>query len=80
MVRTILITGCSDGGIGAALAQDFHRRGDRVFATARNISKIEPLGAIDIEILSSMSYPKIQSKLPVPNACYSTFCSWNALE
>ncbi|KAJ5081137.1 hypothetical protein N7456_013375 [Penicillium angulare] len=80
MVRTILITGCSDGGMEAALAKDFHRRADRVFATAQNISKMEPLGAIDIEVLSSMSYPKIQSKLPVPNACHSTFCSCNALE
>ncbi|KAF5015050.1 hypothetical protein F66182_13755, partial [Fusarium sp. NRRL 66182] len=52
MARTILITGCSDGGMGAALAKEFHRRGDRVFATARNVSKMASLEAIGIEVLT----------------------------
>ncbi|KIW10887.1 hypothetical protein PV08_10186 [Exophiala spinifera] len=51
MPRTILITGCSDGGLGAALAIQFHRRGDRVFATARNPAKMASLTALGIETL-----------------------------
>ncbi|KAJ5390351.1 oxidoreductase [Penicillium cataractarum] len=38
-----LITGCSDGGIGSALAQAFHSKGIHVFATARDISKLQGL-------------------------------------
>ncbi|HSW13006.1 MAG TPA: SDR family oxidoreductase [Solimonas sp.] len=40
--RTVLITGCSTG-IGRALALEFHRRGHRVWATARKLSTLEPL-------------------------------------
>src|ERR1700750_3165304 len=49
MPRTVLITGCSDGGLGAALAVAFHEYGDRVFATARSPSKMASLGALEIE-------------------------------
>lgn len=38
-----LVTGCSEGGIGHALAQEFQERGVHVFATARTISKMNPL-------------------------------------
>ncbi|KAK8867578.1 NAD(P)-binding protein [Apiospora arundinis] len=41
--KTVLITGCSNGGIGSALALLFHRRGYHVFATARDTSKMSEL-------------------------------------
>ncbi len=52
MGKSVLITGCSEGGIGDALAIEFHSKGARVFATARNISKMKHLKAIGIETLS----------------------------
>lgn len=42
MQRTILITGCSSG-IGAALAVELQRRGNRVYATARRPETLAPL-------------------------------------
>jgi len=44
--KIVLITGCSEGGIGDKLAQVFHRRGHKVFATARNLTKVEHLRAM----------------------------------
>jgi len=49
--KTVLITGCSDGGIGSALASAFHRHGCRVFATARDLQKVEHLKKAGIEVL-----------------------------
>jgi 1-acylglycerone phosphate reductase len=49
---TILITGCSPGGMGAALAIAFHGAGHHVYATARNPSKLEPLAAQSIKTLA----------------------------
>lgn len=50
--RTALITGCSEGGIGDALAQEFHNRGVRVIASARNLSKVQHLKELGIEIIA----------------------------
>jgi 1-acylglycerone phosphate reductase len=51
--RTVLITGCSEGGLGDALAQAFHKTGTfRVFATARSPAKISHLAALGIETLT----------------------------
>jgi NAD(P)-dependent dehydrogenase (short-subunit alcohol dehydrogenase family) len=44
MQKTVLITGCSSG-IGAALARDFHKRGHRVYATARRRESLAALEA-----------------------------------
>lgn len=38
--KSILITGCSAGGIGSALALELAKRGHHIFATARTVSKI----------------------------------------
>ncbi|XXH05691.1 ATP-binding cassette long-chain fatty acid transporter pxa1 [Hypoxylon texense] len=40
--KTILVTGCSAGGIGPAVATALAKRGHHVFATARSVSKIPP--------------------------------------
>jgi 1-acylglycerone phosphate reductase len=43
MTKSVFITGCSAGGIGAALAKAFHRQGFHVFASARDVSKMSDL-------------------------------------
>ncbi|KAM5356667.1 hypothetical protein ACJ41O_003313 [Fusarium nematophilum] len=49
--KTALVTGCSKGGIGDALAKEFRSRGLTVFATARNVSKVAELKDLGIETL-----------------------------
>lgn len=49
--RTVLITGCSDGGMGAELAKEFHKAGHHVIATARDVAKMSALAAAGIELL-----------------------------
>lgn len=44
--ETVLITGCSDGGIGSALALVLQQRGLHVFATARDASKMSDLDGL----------------------------------
>ena len=51
MPQTILITGCSSG-IGAAMAEEFHKQGHRVFASARRPESLAPLADKGIETLS----------------------------
>lgn len=50
--KSILITGCSQGGIGDELAQEFHRKGLKVFATARSLNKMAHLTSMGIETMT----------------------------
>ncbi|KAH8755798.1 putative hydroxybutyrate dehydrogenase [Diaporthe sp. PMI_573] len=51
--ETVLITGCSDGGIGSALALVLQQRGLHIFATARDPSKMSDLNGLpDITMLT----------------------------
>lgn len=50
--RSILITGCSQGGAGNALALQFASKGFRVFATARSLKTLTNLQAKNIETLT----------------------------
>ncbi len=61
--KTVLITGCTPGGIGHSLAQTFHARNLRVFATARSTSSLTSLSSLGIETLPLTvdSEPSIQS-------------------
>ncbi|OJJ46353.1 hypothetical protein ASPZODRAFT_132435 [Penicilliopsis zonata CBS 506.65] len=49
--KSVLITGCSPGGIGNSLAREFHRHGLRVFATARDAKALDDLAELGIETL-----------------------------
>ncbi len=59
--KSVLITGCSKGGIGFALAKNFQKQGFRVFASARTASNMSPLEQlpgitlITIDVTSSSS-------------------------
>ena len=52
MAKSVLITGCSPGGIGYSLAKEFNSKGLRVFATARKAETITDLENNGIETLS----------------------------
>ena len=43
-LQSVLITGCSVGGIGCSIAEEFQKRGLHVFATARTPTKMGSIG------------------------------------
>lgn len=68
----VLITGCSAGGIGHHLAQEFAARGCSVWATARRVESmadLEPLGiktfALDVTDKQQIASCVVSSHLPV---------------
>ncbi|KAK6828376.1 hypothetical protein PG987_011717 [Apiospora arundinis] len=70
---TILITGCSPGGIGAALAVTLHDAGHHVFATARDPAKLKPLAergitTLPLDISSDTSIASAVSSISASDA------------
>lgn len=66
--KTILITGTNPGGIGNALAREFHAHGLKVFATARSTSAITDLSDLGIttlplEVTSSESISNLRDEI-----------------
>ena len=52
-LKSVLITGCSAGGIGFVIAKEFQKRNFQVFATARDLSKMEQLAKLpNVTLLS----------------------------
>ncbi|KAJ4245549.1 hypothetical protein NW762_014058 [Fusarium torreyae] len=49
---TVLITGCSPGGAGAALATAFHNAGHQVYASGRDLAKLLPLEGLGIHTVA----------------------------
>lgn len=56
--ESVLITGCSDGGIGSALALTFQQQGFQVFATARDVAKMSDLQDIENVTLLTLDITK----------------------
>jgi 1-acylglycerone phosphate reductase len=50
--KSVLITGCSEGGIGHTLALEWSKRGYRVFATARKLEAMKGLEEAGVECLT----------------------------
>ncbi|KAI0003800.1 oxidoreductase [Russula compacta] len=50
--KVVLVTGCSEGGIGFHLAEEFASQGCKVYATARKLEKMQNLQRFQIELLS----------------------------
>ena len=50
-IPTVLITGCSDGSLGSALAVALHEAGLHVYATARDPAKLSNVKALGISTL-----------------------------
>ncbi len=63
-LKTVLITGCSAGGIGSALVEAFQKRNIYVFATARDLSKmshLETLSNVTLLTLDPTSMPSVHA-------------------
>jgi 1-acylglycerone phosphate reductase len=66
--KSVLITGCSDGGLGAELAVAFHKAGCKVYATARSTARMTHLSdlgitTLELDVLSDKSIANCVSQL-----------------
>ncbi|KAJ3729273.1 hypothetical protein C8R42DRAFT_159501 [Lentinula raphanica] len=59
--RSVLITGCSAGGIGHAFVKEFHSRGLKVFATARRLESMSELEGLEGVNLLKLDVTDIES-------------------
>ncbi|KAJ7730252.1 NAD-P-binding protein [Mycena maculata] len=59
-MKSVLITGCSPGGIGHELAKEYHAKGLRVIATARLPAALADLAAFGMDTLE-LDVTKIES-------------------
>ncbi|KAK0198935.1 oxidoreductase [Armillaria mellea] len=50
--RVVLVTGCSTGGIGFALCEQFAQQGCKVYATSRSVETIQGFKDPNIEVLA----------------------------
>jgi len=64
MPKSILITGCSSG-IGLCAAETLHKKGYRVFATARKKSDVEKGLLYKALLLMRLDYKKLPKALQV---------------
>ncbi|KAK7741061.1 hypothetical protein SLS53_005126 [Cytospora paraplurivora] len=79
-LKAVLVTGCSEGGIGAALALAVAKRGHHVFATARNTSKIpEELSALSSVTVLQLDITSASSIAEAAKAVASSGRGLNAL-
>lgn len=60
-MKSVLITGCSDGGIGSVLAVAFQARGFNVFATTRSTDKMRCLEPIENIFLLPLEVTSLSS-------------------
>lgn len=60
-IKSVLIIGCSNGGIGSSLAVSFQKRGLHVFATARSLSKMSHLADLPKVTLLSLDVTSFSS-------------------
>ncbi|KAL7785890.1 hypothetical protein V8C37DRAFT_312083 [Trichoderma ceciliae] len=66
--KSVLITGCTPGGIGHALALEFHQRGCHVIATARNPDVLKELidlgmSAVQLDVTNQDSINRAKAEV-----------------
>ncbi|KAF3393064.1 NADPH-dependent 1-acyldihydroxyacetone phosphate reductase [Talaromyces pinophilus] len=66
--QSVLITGCSDDGIGYGLALTFQQRGYLVFATARDIKKMTKLDGLPNVVLLALDVTQPDQIAPAAKA------------